>query len=125
MGKIYIYGAGVLGKKVLNVLLEQGHQVCGFIDSNKKGMVTNNNTDYPILSPDELKGREDIIVVISVLDPTARIEIVQRLNELELSYNDLEKVLYPNLSPVERNRKLVADYHVDQMDDYFVKICLR
>ena len=76
---------------------------------------------YRIFAPEELNSCENITVVISVLDASARGEIIKKLQELGLLYKAVEEVLYPELPPIERNRKLVADYHMEQMNDYFEK----
>lgn len=121
MDGLYIYGAGMLGEKICHLIQKSGRQIEGFVDTYKHGEMSVGSKVYRIFAPEELNNRENITVVISVLDASARGEIIKKLQELGLPYKAVEEVLYPELPAIERNRKLVADYHVEQMDDYFEK----
>lgn len=121
MDSLYIYGAGMLGKKICHLLQASGHQIAGFVDTYKRGDMSVGGKVYRIFHSEELNSSKNITVVISVLDSLAREEIIKKLRERGMTYKTVEDILYPELPPVERNRRLVADYHIEEMDDYFEK----
>lgn len=121
MDNLYIYGAGMLGEKICHLLQTGGHPIAGFIDTYKRGDISVGGKLYRIFSLEELNDCKNITVVISVLDSLAREEITKKLCVRDTPYKTVEDILYPELPPVGRNRRLVADYHIEEMDDYFEK----
>lgn len=77
VNKVYMWGAGSFGEKMLDVLNENHLDICGFIDSNheKEGKMVRNKK---VFSPGILKPNLDKVIVAS---QPGMIEIVKHLQD--------------------------------------------
>lgn len=116
---LYIYGAGKRGVNYGELLIEKGIHFKGFIDKKAhEGM--REIKGHPVISYEEFiqcPGKKEAI--ISMIDMGIRSEV-----EKQLSYDNIPIILISDLLEKEedvvvKNRNLVANYHIKQMDDYF------
>lgn len=113
---IYIYGAGMMGEKYLNLIEEKGFKVSGFLDTYKQTVFINGER-YPIIEIKDVD--KDDIVIISILDIDIRDNVENRLKNIGINAIPLVDFLYKDMSFEEKERQMVADFHILQMDDYF------
>ena len=113
---IYIYGAGMMGEKYLNLIEEKGFKVARFLDTYKQTVFINGER-YPIIEIKDVD--KDDIVIISILDIDIRDNVENRLKNIGINAIPLVDFLYKDMSFEEKERQMVADFHILQMDDYF------
>lgn len=117
--EIVLYGAGVRGKKIEKMLYSNGITIRGFCDTNKTGYVEcEDGRNYPILTVKEiLRGGYGVIVTVG--DYASRVEITDKLIKDKVVVVAIEDVLKSTGDAVIDNRNFIAEYHVNEMDDYF------
>ena len=119
--KYYIYGAGILGEKCINVLIEKGYRVEGFLDTYKSGNVTFGERSYDIVDINSVEKDPEARVIVAIGETKGKREIENLLKDRGIICTTLEEAVYEKRDIVERNRNIIADYHMSQMDDYFFK----
>ncbi len=84
MKKIILYGAGVRGKKVANLLKKKSLDICFFCDSNKAGEeIEVGGGKISIYSPSyvySLKNKEEYLVTITIANSS---EVKKLITSLE------------------------------------------
>lgn len=80
MKNIYIFGAGGVGRDIVDIVKESGEfSIKGFIDDGKAGNIC---MDIKIYSTDEVRSNEkEVNVVIALGEPNLREKIINRLTE--------------------------------------------
>lgn len=118
--KYLIYGAGLRGKEYWKMLTEHGIDVDGFIDQRAEELhaVQIENKTIPVYAYEKMLA-EDCIVIISILDNHIRQEVWDRLENDNITVRNIEDVIYSESDAVEKNRKFLAEFHVENMDSYF------
>lgn len=122
MKNIFLYGAGVRGKKVAKLLDENGIEIKGFCDSVKMGKVTYDAgggvKEKDIFNLDDIDSGE-CAVIITIVDAEQAGKVKNSLVLRGIEVITTESVLFPEQDIVERNRKYIAEYHNETMDDYY------
>ena len=120
MKEIILYGAGTNGKKVAQILWKHGIQIAGFCDSMKTGDVIwgKESRKSAILDLNSIDNYK-YVVLITICDGNAAAEVKEKLVERKIEITTVEQLLYPDGNEVSRNRNYIAEYHVEEMDDYF------
>ena len=118
---IVLYGAGKRGRKIEDLLYMNGIVIEGFVDSYKTGYVDcESGRRYSVKGISEvLRGGDSIIVTIA--DQKVNCEITEKLKNNGIDVVIVENILNKATDIVEKNRLYVAEYHVREMDDYFVE----
>lgn len=114
MNQIILYGAGVNGKKDYKFLKARGMDklVYAFCDRNYENIEKIDNV--PVKSYEEVK-QLDIPIIITVGNNDVKKEIIAKLkNDNKTFYSDfLEWINSYFEDPVERDRNIIAYYHVE------------
>lgn len=116
---LYIYGAGKRGVKYGELLAEKGIPFKGFVDK-RAHMEILEIKGQPVISYEEfiqIPGKKEVI--ISMQDMNIRSEVEQKLSNDNIPTILISDLLEKEKDVVSKNRNLVADYHVNLMDDYF------
>ncbi len=124
MKKIVLYGAGRNGKKVANILKRKNIEIMGFCDTNISGQkIEWGGVMLPIYSLEWLvENKEECLVTVTIADYYERSKVEKNLKENGIEYTTIETLLNEdNLNIIEGNREYIADYHLNEMEDYFVK----
>lgn len=115
---LYIYGCGKRGKKYYEICKDNNIRIEGFIDKNPDKFLKDN---VNCVSYDEFKkipGNKSVIV--SMADCDVRNEVIPQLSRDGIdiiSFSDL--IFQDEEDKITKNRLFVAEYHVDQMDNYY------
>lgn len=116
---IVLYGAGIRGKKIENILFQNGIVIKGFADTYKRGIIECfDGRKYPIFSLSELAGRDNIVIV-AIANQDEYFKVANMLKEQQIDVTPVEDVLKNKNSVVERNREFIAEYHLNGMDDWY------
>lgn len=110
--QLVLYGAGIKGKKTYNILKKHGVEVKCFCDTYAKG--------ENIISPEELNkmDKSSLKVIVCIGNAKEKSNIKTMLKNEGIETISFEKILFGK-EDVDSNRMLVAEYHIDAMDDYF------
>lgn len=125
MKEIILYGAGKTGKKVARILNRHGIQIAGFCDSMKTGNVTfdvggGKTETKPILDLENIAIYK-YVILITISDYDQSIKVRKKIDEYKIEITTVEQVLYPGQNAVSRSRDYVAEYHADEMEEYFLQ----
>ena len=122
---VFLYGAGRRGKKIENLLFSKKIIVKGIADSNKAGNLFDCGSSriYKILSKEELlKTINGERIIITINNPIVVENLTSFFQEKKISvitYECLMKEIEGHTSVIEINRNTIADYHLNQMEDYY------
>lgn len=122
MKNIILYGAGKKGKKVANILKRKNIDIMGFCDTNISGQkIEWGGGMLPVYSLGWLvENREDCLVIVTIADYYERSKVEKNLKENGIEYTTVEALLNEDSSNIiEGNRKYIADYHLNEMENYF------
>lgn len=92
--EIYLFGAGQMGQETRLTLASYGIDICGFIDNakEKQGTQIHGKTCY---LPEYLRGRDHILVVVSMMDTDEVVRQLQAMNvENVILLGELKKALF-------------------------------
>lgn len=117
--EIVLYGAGLRGKKIENVLFQNGIVIKGFADTYKQGFVECfDGRRYPIYSLTEIfEGGGTVIVTIANQDENFHVTTMLKGQRIPVA--SVEDVIANESSIVRKNRDFIAEYHLNAMDDYY------
>lgn len=124
MKEIILYGAGIRGRKVAQVLSEHGIEIAGFCDSVKTGKIIFDVYGETIIKPIfplEYVNNDKYMMIITIDDHVQAIKVAEIIKEQKIELVEIEQVLYPKQDVINRNREYVATYHIDVMNDYFAE----
>lgn len=122
MKNIILYGAGKRGKKVADFLRRKNILIAGFCDTNISGQkIEWGGVMLPIYSLEWLvENREDCLVIVTITAYYEKSKVEKNLKENGIEYTTIEALLNEDSSDViGGNRKYIADYHLNEMENYF------
>lgn len=119
--KIVIYGAGKMGRSVASMLSKKENiQIINFCDRVKQGEIIFDGGKAESISVEDLKAlNDDYSVVIAISDEKEVMKVKTMLLNMGMCVIPVEKILYGAEDIVKSYRNMVADFHIEQMDDYF------
>ena len=79
--RIVIFGAGVRGRELLEILVNKGLNVCAIFDNNPERTGNRMISGIPVVLPKKIEGT-DVLYVTSIADPYDRIVLKQQLLRL-------------------------------------------
>ena len=80
--RIYIFGAGQMGRELLETLRSYGIEASGWIDNAKEKHKTVIE-GLPCMGPEQIKDQEKCLFIVAMLDPS---EVVEQLKRLSVSH---------------------------------------
>jgi ubiquinone/menaquinone biosynthesis C-methylase UbiE len=110
-----IYGAGTRGRKTYNLLIKRG-QIVDFFCDTYPDKVDIETLPVPLITYTELLKLEDVRVIIAV---TGVSDISKHLKKDRVKIISAEEILGGTGDVVENNRNFIAEYHRDEMEDYY------
>ena len=120
---IIIYGAGIRGKKIACQLYRHGIEIAGFCDTFKIGegifecgSMKINKPIFSLLDVDRTK----YTMIIAIADKEQYLKVQEKLSMDSISISTLDEILSGE-DIVANHRELIAEYHIDNMNDYFKK----
>lgn len=122
MRKIILFGAGVRGKQVADLLKRKGILIHGFCDSNKAGeQITVGDDVYVVYTIEYIvENKEKYSVVVTIADYKEINIVDEKLRKLGVDIITIEEVLdNQTIGAIARNRQYIADFHLDEMEGYY------
>ncbi|NLL75912.1 MAG: methyltransferase domain-containing protein [Clostridiales bacterium] len=119
-----IYGAGIRGKKIYSMLKNEGIAVEFLCDAKAEKMhsVDINGEIVPVISYEKLKELKPCQVVVGIADGRACDEVTARMKNHKIDVVQVEELLYKKSNDiVENNRRFIKNYHLQEMQDYFIE----
>lgn len=124
MKKIILYGAGKRGTKVARLLGKHGIDIAGFCDSKKIGKIVFDNQgksyEKNIFELDDIDASE-YTIIITIADYNEAIKVRDQLCQRNIEIATMEQILFAKHNIIKGNREYIAEFHIDEMDDYFNK----
>lgn len=97
--RIYIFGAGQMGKEMLETLRSYGIEAEGWIDNAKEKHGTMIE-GIPCIGPEQIKDQKKCLFIVAMIDPS---EVVEQLRQLHISHiatmGEFKKMLF-RLTPL-------------------------
>ncbi len=121
MKKIILYGAGKRGNKIHKLLSDCGVEVYGFCETVPTNTnIICNGQHIAVYSYDEIvEKKEEYEVVITIADQNISAEVKEKCYKDEICIKSVEDFIPSEKDEVIKQREIVANYHVELMDDYF------
>lgn len=125
MQELFVYGAGMRGRKTARTLIEHGIVVAGFFDSFKTGTVdveTGGGAETrPIVPLGAVEGKSGVAAIVAIVNPEARKDAEAKLAAAGIKVIDIKDLLFSGRDRVEQERLYIAEHHVSNMDGYFAR----
>lgn len=105
-----------------DLLKRKGISVAGFCDSNKREQdIIVGNKQYSIYPIGVIsKNKEQYSVIITIADYNEIKKIERRLKNLRIEVCTVKQILeVSEEDAIARNRKYIADFHTDEMENYY------
>lgn len=122
MKKVILYGAGQRGIKYARLLYNRGIEIAGFCDTYKTGNIIfecgRGTKEKPIFDIEQVDCNK-YSMIITIADKDSYEEVERKVKEYGIDVSSIEENLFPEKGIVEANRNYVAEFHVNEMDDYF------
>lgn len=122
MKKIVLYGTGRRGKYYAYQLYKQGIEVAAFCDSFNTETVVyeceGKSIEKPVWNIEDIDNNYHIIIAIGDTDEAAKVR--EKIKQYGIPITTLEKIIHQGKDIVSNNRVLIAEFHNDEMGDYFV-----
>lgn len=118
-----IYGAGIRGKKVYDLLRKENVNVKYFCDKRAKEIdsVDIDGIIVPVITYEKLINLKSCQVIMGIADGNVCEEVVGKLVSDGIEVVQIEELLYTGSDNiVDNNRQFIKDYHLKEMQDYFV-----
>lgn len=124
MEDIILYGAGKAGKANAYLLYKYGIEIAGFCDSFKSGEVEfecdGKIKKKKIFKLEELS-KEQYVMSVTIMDYMEREDIIKKIKEYGFKVLTVEQIFSQIGDIVAGNRKYIAEFHRNGMDNYYSK----
>ncbi len=123
MKKILLFGAGIRGQKIAQMMIEKEIEPAGFLDSYKAGQTVtveglHGERKFEIFSLDQIeKNGDEYKIIITIADYEEAAKVREILKNIEVT--TAEEVLYSQTDGEAPNRKYVIDYHTNEMEEWY------
>ncbi|WP_313340224.1 class I SAM-dependent methyltransferase [Lacrimispora sp.] len=118
-----IYGAGIRGQKFYDILKNHGILVKCFCDIRAEEIlsVNINGEIVPVITYEKLLEIDLCQVVVGIANGGVCSEISSKLENDKIKVVQIGSLLYKSTNDiVSSNRKFIKDYHLREMQDYFI-----